>query len=302
MAADKWVSGGLANATTFMDSFVPEMWTDGIRYFFQKKLIMASLATDWSDVVKDGGDQIHMPRINEQSTQAKGQGTAITWASNTTDEGEDVLDIDKHDYSAMLIEDVARIQASDDLMSKYTSEMGYALAKKVDVQVEAALDAAAHTFELSGTGQDDGFHKADLGAVMRTLGQNDIDYLDGSVFLLFSPALYGSLFTSDDFVRADVIGDRAVTSVSRLTGYIGQLAGIPVFTSNVIGTAAAGTFGFIVQQKGMNIAWSKRPRVQEQYDIDYLGTKVVTDAVWGYKAVSENTDGKRKLWKIVNAV
>ena len=147
-------SGGLQTSATMFNSFIPELWTQGVRYYFQKKLILGALATDWSSVVANGGDTVHIPRINEQAAAAKSQhaGNAITWSDNTTDEGKDTLNITNHHYSALLIEDVARIQANDDLMAKYTLELGYALAKKIEVTVEAMMQSdSSNAFEFDNT-------------------------------------------------------------------------------------------------------------------------------------------------------
>ena len=288
-------SGGLQTASTMFNSFIPEVWTQGVRYYFQKNLILAGLATDWSDAVTAGGDTVHIPRINEQSSAAKTQGTAISWSHNTTDESKDTLNITSHHYSGLLVEDVARVQASDDLMAKYTMELGYALAKKIEVTVEAGMESAAdNSIELATGSSTKKLAKADIGAII-----NDIDYLDGQTYLVLGPDVYSSLFELDDFARADVIGDSF--DYPRISGFIGKLAGVPVYMSNVVGTASATTYGYLFHKSFSNIAFSQRPRMQDQYDIDYLGTKVVTDAVYGWLGKDENTASKRRCWKILDA-
>tara|TARA_Y100000401_G_scaffold55907_1_gene44247 strand:- start:4647 stop:5546 length:900 start_codon:yes stop_codon:yes gene_type:complete len=293
-------SGGKANTSTMFNSFVPEVWTQGVRYYFQKNLILAGLATDWSDAVTGGGDTVHIPRINEQSSAAKTQGSAITWSHNTTDESEDVLSINNHHYSGLLVEDIGRVQASDDLMAKYTMELGYALAKKIEITVEAGMESAAdNSIELTKSSTSGKIGLADLGTMIKTLAENDIDYLDGNTYLVLSPTSYSSLFELDDFARADVIGDSF--NFPRVSGFIGKLGGIPVFLSNVVGTAAATTFGYLFHKSFSNLAFSQKPRMQDQYDIDYLGTKVVTDAVYGWLGKDENAASKRRCWKLLDA-
>ena len=290
-------SGGLQTAATMFNSFIPEVWTQGVRYYFQKNLILAGLATDWSDAVSAGGDTVHIPRINEQSSAVKAQGTAISWSHNTTDESKDTLNIDNHHYSGLLVEDVAKVQASDDLMAKYTMELGYALAKKIEVTVEAGMESAgANSIELSTGGSTKKLAKADIGTIIKTLASNDIDYLDGSTYLVLGPDVYSSLFELDDFARADVIGD--TFDYPRISGFIGKLAGVPVYMSNIVGTSSAATLGYLFHKSFSNIAFSQRPRMQDQYDIDYLGTKVVTDTVYGFLGKDEDSASKRRCWKI----
>ena len=286
-------SGGLQTASSMFNSFVPEMWTEGVRYYFQKNLILAGLATDWSSVVAGGGDTVHIPKINEQSAAAKAQHSAgaISWTNNTTDEGKDTINITNHHYSGLLIEDVARIQANDDLMSKYTMELGYALAKKIEVTVEAGMESAADNSIEMNDGGDGKFGKVSLGLIIKALASNDIDYLDGQTYIVLSPTSYSNLFATDDFTRADVIGDYQ-NKFSRITGFVGQLGGMPVYLSNVVGTASAATYGYVFHKSFSNIAFSQQPRMQDQYDIDYLGTKVVVDAIYGWLGKDENANSK----------
>ena len=71
--------------------------------------------------------------------------------------------------------------------------------------------------------------------------------------------------------------------------------------SNVVGTSVAATKGYLFHKSFSNVAFSQKPRLQDQYDIDYLGTKVVTDAVWGFKGIDNSNPGKRRCWKFLAA-
>ena len=299
----KWVSGGMDTATTFFDGFVPEMWTEGVRYYFRSNLVLGNLATDWSDVVAGGGDIVHIPRINEQAASTLAQAAKIGWTANTTAEGKDDLVIDTHAYSAMLLEDVATIQASDDLMAKYSNEMGYALAKSIDTKLEAALSGTSNVLALGNTAGNDKFSKADFGTIVSALAGADVDYLSGNVVMVLKPNLYSSLFELDEFARADAIGNGLASP--RYSGFVGKLLGIPVYVSTQVDTGTAGgtteVFGYVFDKSALNIAFSKQPRLQEQYDIDYLGTKVVTDCLYGTKLIGGTGTNTKRAWKITNA-
>lgn len=291
-------SGGLNDATQFFNSFVPELWSEGVRYYFQRNMVFGGLATDWSDVVAGGGDIVNIPRINEQSSSDKTQGGVIGWTHNTTDESKDQLIIDTHKYSGLLVEDVASVQASDDLMAKYSSELGYALGKSIDDSLEAVLGAGGNTIELGQTTGADEFSKADFATIVQTLLDSDINYLNGDVYMVLKPSLYASLFKLDDFARADVIGDSF--NYPRVSGFVGSLVGIPVYVSSAVDTS--GVFGYVFHKSALNIAYSQAPRLQEQYDIDYLGTKVVADTIYGCKLITgTSTANTKRAWSIKNA-
>ena len=296
-------AGGLNSGTSkALDKFVPEVWADAIKDYFPKKLVFASLAMDWSAQVASGGDLIHFPKINEVSTGSKSAHSAISWATNSTDEGEYTMSIDQHSYANILIEDVVGAQSSYDLFSAYTSELAYGLAKKVETFVEDTMRTGANsTIELSGTTSSNGLAKADLETIMKTLLENDLDPTSGDVYLALKPEAYSSLFSLDDFARADVIGDSF--NYPRVSGFIGQVMGLPVYVSNLIGTNDTGTqdtVGYLWHRSGVNVAYSINPRVQSDYDIDYLGSKVVTDAVYGGKIIGANSDSKRRVWRVIN--
>lgn len=299
MAITGQVSGGLgATENQFALDFVPEIWTQGVKYYFEKNLVYANLSTDWSSEVAGGGDVVNIPRINEQGTDSLAAGGSISWSANTTAESKDSLTINNHHYSGILIEDVAKVQSSTDLMTKYTMELGYALAKKIDTTIEAGWASAAdNSIELSGTTTGKFNAKTDVSNLVKTLVENDIDYLDGQTALVLSPTLYASIFDLDEFASADSLG--AVGDLSpRGKGWCGTLLGIPVYTSTIM---TAGTYGYLFHKSFSNIAYSVKPRVQDQYDIDYLGTKVVADSVYGFLGKDENSAGKRRCWKILDA-
>ena len=304
MATNTLGSGGLNDSSNFFDNFVPELWTKGIRYYWRRNLVFGNLATDWSDVIANGGDSIHIPRINKRTATNKTQGTPIAWTEDTSAEGEDVLYADQHDYAPMLIEKVAQVQASDDLMSKYTNELGYALAKAIDDFYEGILSGTSNVINVGGTAGDDNITKADIAGFISTLAGSDIDWLAGDVYLVLKPSFYASLFKLDDFTRADVIGDSF--NYPRVSGFIGAVAGIPIYVTTAVDTGTVGqtneVFGYLYHKSALNIAFSQLPMVNEQYDIDYLGTKVVVDAIHGAKLIggSSNAD-EMKCWKLTNA-
>lgn len=45
------------------------------------------------------------------------------------------------------------------------------------------------------------------------------------------------------------------------------------------GTTNSTVLGFVIHKSCLHIAFSQRARLQSQYDVDHLGTKVVADAV-----------------------
>ena len=67
------------------------------------------------------------------------------------------------------------------------------------------------------------------------------------------------------------------------TGEVGMLFGIPVFTSSLIPTTTSTGIeaGYLVHKSAIAVAVQQDIRVQSEYSVDYLGTKVVADIIYG---------------------
>jgi len=63
-----------------------------------------------------------------------------------------------------------------------------------------------------------------------------------------------------------------------------------VLSSTVMGTSAATgvEVGYIIHPSSVSVARQLEPRVQSEYSVDFLGTKVVSDMLYGAVAVFED--------------
>ena len=98
-------------------------------------------------MVQGKGDNLHIPEIQEVATATKAINTGVVYSVNT--ETKITLAIDQHKYAAKLFEDMAMIQANEELFSKYASSMAYGLSKAVDSKVEALLRTLGTTQIIS---------------------------------------------------------------------------------------------------------------------------------------------------------
>ena len=260
--------------TTTAANFIPEIWTDGVKNYLERKLVFEQLVdSSYSELVKGRGDVFHIPKLAEDSDAAKSAGSAVTFSANT--HGESQLTIDQHRYVGKLIEDIASVQANPGLLEKEVSTMGYALAKTMDAFIESKVEAATtNGATLAG---DNTITAAELRTGMKTLMENDVPIDECN--LVVSPALYSALLGIDDFVDASKYGAGAPAA----SGNIGRLYGMGVFTSTVMGSSGTtGTeVGYILHPSAVNFARQLDPRVQSEYSVADLGTKVVSDVLYG---------------------
>ena len=275
--------------------FIPEIWSDGIYKFFERKTVFRGLIEDYSALVgsKGFGDVVHVPEISLISASDKSAGSDVSYDATATTETQ--LSLNKHKYVAKLFEDITLIQAEADLVEKYTRMMGEALARQVDADIWSELDGLNASQALSA---DDTLTAAVFESALATLGENDIPYMDGECAMVVNPTLFADILNpsagiAQYFIRNDAVGEgnRGLRS-----GMVGSLYGIDVYMSNTFGTGGNQNTisGAIFHKSACAIAVQNEVRVQSEYSIDALGTKVVSDLLYGVKRI-DDTDNKRGL-------
>ena len=192
--------------------------------------------------------------------------------------------IDKHEYCAKLFEDIAVVQANEQLFNKYARSMAYVLAKLVDTKIEAQLQSMSTGMTLSANNV---LSNAKAEEAYATLLENDIPTEECAWFV--NPTLYADIVSNAAFITA--AGDTDVplgfdeTRNAARTGKIGTLFGMPVFMSNLISSSAGVTneAGYIAHTSCVAVAVQQGIRIQSEYSVDALGTKVVADVIYGVK-------------------
>ena len=290
---------GAAHTTSTADDFVPELWSDGIYRYFERGTIFKNLVEDYSSLVKGAGDTVNIPQIDLVASGNKAANTLITYDATATTVTQ--LAIDKHKYNAMLFEDILQIQSNADLVSKYTQMFGEALARALDADIWAELDGCNQGATLTA---DDAITAAEFQAALANLGENDVPYMDGDCSFVVNPTLAADIMDpsagiSKNFWRADASGSGTVLYDGATKGFIGKLFGINVYMSNTVATAGTAISGAIFHKSAAVCAVQQDVRVQAEYSIDALGTKVVADMIYGAKLI--DSANNKKGYKLTNA-
>ena len=261
--------------TTTDQHFIPEIWADGIYKFFERKSVFRGLVDDYSALVagKGYGDAINIPEMSLISASDKSAGSDVSYDATATTTTQ--LAINKHKYVAKLFEDVALIQSEADLVEKYSRMMGEALARQVD---------------------DDTLTAAVFESALATLGEADVPYMDGECAMVVNPTLFADILNpsagiAQYFIRNDAVGEgnRGLRS-----GMVGSLYGIDVYMSNTVSTAGTSSTipGAIFHKSAAVFASQQEVRVQSEYSVDALGTKVVADLLYGCKIIDDSDNKK----------
>lgn len=279
-------SGDATQGTgSHLDVFIPELWSDGVYRYFEKNLVLKPFFDDYSSLVQGAGDVLHIPTMQEVASASKSANTGVAYSVNT--ETDIDLAIDQHKYAAKLFEDIAMIQSNEQLFDKYAQSMAYALAKAVDTKIEALLQTIGTTQTLAA---DNSMSNADVETAIGTLLSNDIPKEECAFFV--NPLIYADLLNSKAFVTNNSgagVGFGNANPVMS-SGEVGQLFGIPVFTSSLIPTTASTGIeaGYLVHKSAIAVAVQQDIRVQSEYSVDYLGTKVVADIIYGAVITTSN--------------
>ena len=290
---------GAAHTTSTADDFVPELWSDGIYRYFERGTVFKNLVEDYSSLVKGAGDTVNIPQIDLVASASKAANTLITYDATATTVTQ--LAIDQHKYNAMLFEDILGIQSNSDLVSKYTQMFGEALSRAVDATIWGELDGCNQGATLTA---DDAITAAEFQAALANLGENDVPYMDGDCSFVVNPTLAADIMDpsagiSKNFWRADASGSGTVLYDGATKGFIGKLFGINVYMSNTVATAGTAISGAIFHKSAAVCAVQQDVRVQAEYSVDALGTKVVADMIYGAK-ILDSASNKRG-YKLTNA-
>ena len=312
------LAGGLQD-TGVVDAslqfFIPEVWGASIMDYMTKNLVFAKLATDQSAMVANGGDLIHLPKHTELTAADTYGGATVAvetlldgnlaWDDSTAQEDEYQLAINQGIHSSVSITDVAKSQASYDVMNLYTSKLGYALAKKIDAYVAIKLlehigynyangtadGNGAGNLILLASGSHDSYDITTTGvaSMIEKIYTNDSNIEDWTMVLV--PKCYSSLFKLGDFARYDGVGTSLGGEVPFISGYAGKLAGVNVvvannfqqynaggavqaqsatpignFSSNSITDESELLVGYLVHKDAVHIAYSRGLKARVQSD------------------------------------
>ena len=311
MATATYPGAGGNTAKTEAATFIPEIWSDEIIAAYEKSLKVAPLVKKISMAGKKG-DKLHVPSPTRGDANAKAADTAVTIIANT--ESELTIDIDRHFEYSRLIEDIVDVQALSSLRQFYTSDAGYALAKRVDTDLHSCgtgfgdggavvySDTVAETdyqhtgcfFNDNGTTTqytDDTQVAADLFTdaffrdMIQKLDDNDVPMEDRH--LIIPPSVRNAIMGIDRYVSSDFVNGTGVQS-----GLIGNLYGVDVYVSsncatieavgdNTAATGIATRGALLFHRDAIVLAEQMSVRSQTQYKQEYLSNLYTADCLYG---------------------
>lgn len=250
--------------------YIQELWTREIEQPFDKKLQMAKLVQDRSGLAADGGDTVRVPFTAVVDARAKSASTDVTYDSP---EGTAIqLNIDKHYYSAVKIEDIAKVQSNYELRSAFQERMAEGVARQIDTDLHA-LYASAGTSVSAGAAVDD----ADVLSVVTAFdAANTPQDMRRGVIGHYTKA---DLLAINKYVAYDQTG-KTGKAVDGSPGLVGSLYGMDIFHSGNVPTSTTGRNLFF-HKKAITLIQQLRPTVKAEDSVDSIAMKVVLHTIYG---------------------
>jgi hypothetical protein len=295
---------------TTADKFIPEIWSDEIIAAYKKNLVAANLFSKMSFKGKKG-DVLHIPKPTRGDAALKAASSQVTLIAAT--ETEVLVNVNKHYEYSRLIEDIVEVQALSSLRRFYTDDAGYALAKRVDIDLvqlgrgvngatigtndyatsssttNAFIGSTGATVYNSASSNAAALGEAGIRRSIQRLDDQDVPMTDR--FLIVPPSSRNTLMSISRFTEQAFVGEQGGNNTIR-NGQIGDVFGVKVFVSTNADTAA-GTSGtdricLLAHKDAFVLAEQMGVRSQTQYKQEYLGTLFTSDMLYG---VAELRDG-----------
>jgi hypothetical protein len=130
---------------TTADKAISEIWSAKVYESLLKNLVCANLVSrEYEGEIKQKGDVVHICSIPATLAVADvSEGVAVDAVASTIT--ETLLTIDKWKAIHVAVSHLAKVQSSIDLLSAYSSKMGYNLAKQIDSDLITELKKASAT-------------------------------------------------------------------------------------------------------------------------------------------------------------
>lgn len=249
--------------------YVQELWEREIQQPFDKELQMTKLVKDLSGLAKGGGDLIRSPFTAVTNARAKSASTDLTFDSP---EGAPVvLNIDKHYYVGVKIEDIAAVQSNYDLKAAFLQRMAEGLARQIDSD-GLALYASAGTTVSGGAAVDD----ADVLSIVTTfdLANNPMNTRRGVI----GPYTKADLSGINKYTAYDQTG-KIGKAVDGSGGLIANVYDMDLYMSQ---NTSATTNNLFFDKNAIAFAQQQAPKFVSTYMTRSLAWETALHAIYGW--------------------
>lgn len=223
------ITGNTSTVTTGA-VHIPEVWSADTIDAVQANLVLGNLINRRWEKEMRMGDIFRVGYISNLTANTKSAGSDVSLEAIT--ESEETVTVGTHNYVAIGIEDILRVQAKRELRSDYTKRMGYALSSASDVLLSAfaaSFDNTQGTLGVPVTYDNLVSCDQDL---------NDANAPEEDRFLYISPATKADMLRLDELKNADYVGPE--DSAVRRASLGREVMGANVFMSTLVHSPTSG--------------------------------------------------------------
>lgn len=271
----------MANTTvTTAAAFIPEIWSPEVMYALRESLEFRSLAKIELST-KGKGDKVNMGRVNFGTARDKSANSAITFDA-TTDTAVSIT-LNKYKYKAILVEDIAAIQAEINLLQAKALEVSYPVAKAIDLDIVGLYASITANVDAGAVTASTMLSK--LLELKRTLDTANAPR-DGRV-LVVEPYTESVLLETDKLTSADYITSAANPLVE---GAIGRIIGFDVVPSNNIQTSGGKYVNMaFVRNRSLGMALSKDIGMEAWRENKEFSDALAAHAIYGVGVLEDDS-------------
>lgn len=268
----------MANETTStsLNDLMPQIVAEAL-FVASERSLMRGLVRNYT-IPAGSGKSIVVPRYPRVTATTLNEGQAPSNTEVTTDGV--TLTVSEVGLTT-IISDIALVGASSNVIADVGRLFGEAIARKMDADIMARFDA------LGGVSSVGGVSTAATAALLfqaaAKLRAQGYDTAADCAFVLHPNVAYDvkSTITSTFAAPASAIGNAAMEN-----GYIGMLAGIPVYESSLVGLTgdSGGTTGdyacALIHRDALGLAMMKDITIESQREAQLRGFSLTGSAVY----------------------
>lgn len=243
----------------------PDVWVRKIEEFAKAKTVMEPLGRKYVELVGQAGDSLKISYNDEIAAGDLTENVSMVPESF----GYTQITFSPSEVGvAVALTRKQRIRPINDIMSEKTMDMGYALAKKLDQDIFAALDAGVTGETISNGVAVGAITSAD------TISTEDIAEAIGAIraadysakYIVIHPFQEKALMKLDQFIDASIYGGREVV----MNGEIGKYLGLRVLVTTLVptnATTATAKNAYVLDQDAFGVAWKMMTTFNSDYKV-----------------------------------
>lgn len=264
-------------------NWIPEFWSSKTQDAVEFKCkIKPRVNTEYEGEIKAMGDIVNITGSSNYTAVAKSVNTAIDFEAITHPTQQ--LTIDTCLYASLRLEDWAEKQAMPGYRDKQTKKLGYALARRMDVDLAGLFDGFGDNGTIGTLGVE--LSESDYLTARQKLmeaGAIDDGMIESDCTIMLSPAAFVAALKIDRFVSRDFVPESDGVSKASLP----YIYGMPVFVSNLLEADAAGQHDCAMFHKdALAMAVQVAPHVESDRVINHIADAIVAWDLYGKKELT----------------